>query len=102
MKKRYYRPRNPKSGKPKAKANRLPIQPGVDKALKETFSQIGIPEKAPFTPDPFQLEALEAINASDCLVAAPTGAGKTWIAEQAAKTVLDRGERPGTPPPSRP
>ncbi len=91
MKKRYYRPRKPKSGSPKAQTGRLPIQPGVDKALKKTFSQIGIPEKAPFTPDPFQLEALEAIGTSDCLVTAPTGAGKTWIAEQAAKSVLDRG-----------
>ena len=91
MKKRYYRPRKPKSGKPSSKTSRPPIQPGVDKGLKKTFSQIGVPEKTPFTPDPFQLEALEAIETSDCLVTAPTGAGKTWIAEQAARKVLDRG-----------
>ena len=90
MKKRYYRPKGNPS---KSKRNRRPrpeITPGVDKALKKTFSRIGVPEKTPFTPDPFQLQALEAIETSDCLVTAPTGAGKTWIAEQAARTILEK------------
>ena len=53
------------------------IKPGVDDKLKQVFAQIGVPDKQPFTPDPFQLEALAAIERTDCLVTAPTGAGKT-------------------------
>ena len=93
MKKRYHRSghRKPKSNSSRRRNLHRELTPGVDKALKRTFSQIGVPEKAPFKPDPFQLKALEAIKTSDCLVTAPTGAGKTWIAEQAARTVLENG-----------
>src|SRR5512143_3414256 len=59
------------------------ITPAADASLKRVFAAIGVPESRPFTPDRFQLEALEAIAHSDCLVTAPTGSGKTWIAEQA-------------------
>ncbi|MFZ2633008.1 MAG: DEAD/DEAH box helicase [Desulfosalsimonadaceae bacterium] len=58
------------------------LQAGSDAKLKRIFATIGIPEKKPFVPDPFQLEALSAIEKGDCLVTVPTGAGKTWIAEQ--------------------
>ncbi|HCY85868.1 MAG TPA: ATP-dependent DNA helicase, partial [Desulfobacteraceae bacterium] len=93
MKKRYNRPgRRPSRKKTNGKSDRRPnITPGVDKGLQKIFSQIGVPEKKTFKPDPFQLEALEAIKKADCLVTAPTGAGKTWIAEQAAKEVMDEG-----------
>ncbi|PIE60899.1 MAG: ATP-dependent DNA helicase [Desulfobacterales bacterium] len=67
------------------------LHAGVDKGLKKIFEQIGIPDKAPFKPDPFQVQAIEAIQTSDCLVTAPTGAGKTWIAEQAARSVVEKG-----------
>ena len=60
-----------------------PFTPSADAGLKRVFAQIGVPESQPFTPDPFQLEALDAIPHADCLVTAPTGSGKTWIAEQA-------------------
>ncbi|UCD88445.1 MAG: DEAD/DEAH box helicase [Desulfobacterales bacterium] len=66
-----------------SKKRRFPkIKPGADSSLKTVFASIGIPDKTPFKPDPFQLEALAVIQHSDCLVTAPTGAGKTWIAEQ--------------------
>ncbi|MCF6246345.1 MAG: DEAD/DEAH box helicase [Desulfobacula sp.] len=65
------------------------IKPGADKSLKTIFQKIGIPDKTPFTPDTFQLEAVEAIKRSDCLVTAPTGAGKTWIAQQVAQTIFN-------------
>jgi len=42
-------------------------------------------------PDPFQLKALSAIEASDVLVTAPTGAGKTYIAVEAIDKVFHRG-----------
>jgi len=47
-----------------------------------------------FELDPFQLDAIGAIDAGDSvLVAAPTGAGKTVIAEYAVELALRRGER---------
>ncbi len=47
-----------------------------------------------FQYDPFQLKAIEAINRDkSVLVSAPTGAGKTAIAEHAIERSLARGER---------
>jgi len=54
------------------------------------FAKIGVPGKAEFRPDPFQLDAVSAIRHADCLVSAPTGSGKTWIAIQAIEEVLKR------------
>jgi superfamily II RNA helicase len=59
------------------------MKPGADASLKKVFAGIGVPPDKAFTPDAFQTRALEAVAHSDCLVTAPTGAGKTWIAEQA-------------------
>ena len=66
------------------------MNPGSDKSLKAIFEKIGKPVKSTFIPDLFQLKAIEAINEFDCLVTAPTGAGKTWIAEQAAQQVVNK------------
>lgn len=79
----------------KSKVIRLPqrMKPEADPSLKGVFSRIGRPRETLFVPDPFQMEALEAIEKSDCIVTAPTGAGKTWIAEQAIKKVLSSGGR---------
>lgn len=50
--------------------------------------------KLAFRPDPFQVRAAKAIESgSSVLVAAPTGAGKTLVAEFAAARALARGER---------
>lgn len=47
-----------------------------------------------FGPDAFQLDALEAIDQHvNVLVSAPTGSGKTLIANYAIDRVLERGER---------
>jgi len=69
------------------------IKPGADRRLKTVFSRIGIPEKRPLQPDPFQLKALSAIRHSDCLVSAPTGSGKTWIAIEAIEAIHKNGGR---------
>jgi len=45
-----------------------------------------------FRPSPFQEEALEAVSRGDVIVVAPTGSGKTWIAEQAIKELLSQGK----------
>jgi ATP-dependent RNA helicase HelY len=87
---RSYRRRRPASG---THAERQKLQPGADARLKKVFSRIGVPSRRTFTPDRFQLEALSAIAMADCLVTAPTGAGKTWIAEEAIARVLEGGGR---------
>jgi superfamily II RNA helicase len=67
------------------------LYPGKDPALKQVFAEIGVPESSPFKPDRFQLEALEEVLINDCLVTAPTGAGKTWIAVEAIAKVFAKG-----------
>jgi len=67
--------------------------PAADASLKRIFAAIGVPESRPFAPDRFQLEALGAVAHSDCLVTAPTGSGKTWIAEQAIARLRGQGGR---------
>ncbi len=79
--------------KPGKKHHEKP-KPQAEPVLNGVFSRIGRPETASFfEPDPFQMEALETILNTDCLVTAPTGSGKTWIAEQAIRTVFEKGGR---------
>ena len=48
----------------------------------------------PFTLDPFQVRAMEALEAGESvLVAAPTGSGKTVVAEFAVQRALSRGRK---------
>jgi ATP-dependent RNA helicase HelY len=61
--------------------------------LKRLLEGIGTPPAAPFKPDPFQLEALAALEFEDVLVTAPTGSGKTWIAREEIRRLLNSGER---------
>jgi len=61
--------------------------------LRAILEDVGTPPAAPFIPAPFQEAALAAVRTGDVLVAAPTGSGKTWIAEQAMAEVLARGGR---------
>jgi ATP-dependent RNA helicase HelY len=68
---------------PLKKTREFHLKADADTRLRKIFAEIGVPRDRPFKPDPFQIEALAAIEHSDCLVTAPTGAGKTWIAEQA-------------------
>lgn len=63
------------------------------RAVERLLSGIGVPETRPFRPDPFQLEALAAIETEDVLVTAPTGSGKTWIAREEIRRLLNTGKR---------
>ncbi|MGH9962028.1 MAG: DEAD/DEAH box helicase, partial [Pyrinomonadaceae bacterium] len=63
--------------------------PGVRKLLEG----IGTPEATPFKPDPFQVEALAALEFEDVLVTAPTGSGKTWIAREEIRRLIEAGKR---------
>lgn len=61
---------------------------------RDFLAGLGVPKAEPFNPDPFQLEAIEALqNGEDTLVIAPTGAGKTYVALEAMRTTVERGER---------
>ncbi|MBT7261380.1 MAG: DEAD/DEAH box helicase, partial [Desulfobacula sp.] len=89
MRKRIY-PLKRHDKKLKIKTGIKQMQPGSDKSLKKVFEKIGKPEDNQFVPDPFQIQAIKAIMKSDCLVTAPTGSGKTWIAEQVAQKVIQK------------
>ena len=69
------------------------MKPEIATSLKSTLAQIGKPHPAPFVPDEFQMQALAAIRQNDCLVIAPTGSGKTWIAREAILSVMEKGGR---------
>jgi ATP-dependent RNA helicase HelY len=79
--------------RPRRRVRIPPLRPRAHPSLDEVLAAIGVPPAEPFQPDPFQVEAVEAIERADCLVTAPTGAGKTWIAEQAMARALARGQR---------
>jgi superfamily II RNA helicase len=91
QRRRYGRRPKVRKGKSSYKPRILKIKPGADARLKKVFASIGVPDKTRFQPDQFQVEALSAIQRSDCLVTAPTGAGKTWIAQQAIARIHDKG-----------
>jgi len=82
--KRYGRPSSPKSTDGTYSLK-------IYRSLRPVLDRIRTPEPAPFVPDPFQVEALMEIEASDVLVTAPTGAGKTYIAVEAIDKVFRRG-----------
>lgn len=69
------------------------LTPRQVKAVERLLSGLGVPEPKPFEPDPFQLEALAAIETEDVLVTAPTGSGKTWIAREEIRRLLPLGKR---------
>ena len=89
MKKRFYSSKKSYK-KPYNRQGIKQMKPGSDKSLKHIFATIGVPEKNQFKPDLFQIQALNAIKKSDCLVAAPTGAGKTWIAQQVVQKLIQK------------
>ncbi len=70
-----------------------PLTPRQLRGVERLLSGIGVPEPRPFKPDPFQLEALEAIEHEDVLVTAPTGSGKTWIAREEIRRLLKAGKQ---------
>jgi superfamily II RNA helicase len=61
--------------------------------LRDLLAGIGTPKASPLKPDPFQLEALNALETEDVLVTAPTGSGKTWIAREEIRRLLELGKR---------
>jgi superfamily II RNA helicase len=85
--------RKGKKGRPKRQKDPTRFSPRASRQLKPLLEEIGVPEAAPFVPDPFQLRAVEELQNGDVLVTAATGSGKTWIALRAMEKLLARGER---------
>jgi hypothetical protein len=69
------------------------------RGIAEILRGIGEPPAAPFAPAPFQQAALDALGRGDVLVSAPTGSGKTWIAEQEIARLLGPLPPPRSAPP---
>jgi ATP-dependent RNA helicase HelY len=88
---KYKRTLPSQRGAQRSKHSFTRIKPSADRRLTRVFSKIGIPEQGHFQPDPFQVKALSAIKKTDCLVSAPTGSGKTWIAVEAIDEIHKRG-----------
>src|SRR5258705_4679969 len=69
------------------------VKPGrplpQNRDVKKLLEGIGTPPATPFKPDQFQLEALAALEYEDVLVTAPTGSGKTWIAREEIRRLLE-------------
>ena len=61
--------------------------------VRRLLEGIGTPPRRPFQPDPFQVEALAALEYEDVLVTAPTGSGKTWIAREEIRRLLESGRQ---------
>ncbi|HEV2765092.1 MAG TPA: DEAD/DEAH box helicase, partial [Pyrinomonadaceae bacterium] len=73
--------------------SRVAARAARTRPLRRLLEGIGVPEPAPFRPDPFQVEALAALEHEDVLVTAPTGSGKTWIAREEIRRLLASGKR---------
>lgn len=94
-KSRSQRPEQPleRSGQSSGSDKQVVSNRGHSPELKRLLEGIGTPRVQPFKPDPFQLEALVALEFEDVLVTAPTGSGKTWIAREEIRRLLDTGRR---------
>jgi superfamily II RNA helicase len=69
------------------------VVPPLTRDVKRLLEGIGTPRATPFKPDPFQIEALALLEYEDVLVTAPTGSGKTWIAREEIRRLLNSGRR---------
>ncbi|MGL4208458.1 MAG: DEAD/DEAH box helicase, partial [Candidatus Adiutrix sp.] len=63
----------------------------ISAKVNKSLAQIGVPDNLPFVADYFQQKAVQLVQDGDVIVSAPTGSGKTWIAEQAISQQLARG-----------
>jgi ATP-dependent RNA helicase HelY len=85
--------RNQKASHPNAEKQHTEI-PAPSHEARKLLEGIGTPPTAVlFKADPFQLEALAALEFEDVLVTAPTGSGKTWIAREEIRRLIGAGKR---------
>ncbi len=90
----YIRREHSHAGRKSGRAEtRIFMKPEIESSLKSVLAKIGKPHPTPFVPDAYQIRALAAIRQNDCLVIAPTGSGKTWIAREAMLSVIEKAGR---------
>ncbi len=58
-------------------------------SLAAWLEGLGVPPPQPFIPDPWQEEALAALDETDVVVSVPTGSGKTYVAVEAARRAME-------------
>ena len=63
------------------------MEPAV--SLTTWLEGLGVPAPQPFVADPWQKEALSALGETDVVISVPTGSGKTYVAIEAARLVMD-------------
>src|SRR5688572_16324844 len=90
MRRNYHKTKRAPARRPERPPAHPPVNPS---GLKKLLEGIGTPRRAPFKPDPFQVEALAMLEYEDVLVTAPTGSGKTWIAREEIRRLLTAGRR---------
>jgi superfamily II RNA helicase len=66
-----------------------PESSGPALSLATWLEGIGVPPPQPFVADPWQEEALTALNERDVVVSVPTGSGKTYVAVEAARRAME-------------
>src|SRR6478752_1753752 len=96
MPKNRWGKRSNRSRPPERKRRPAPVREAPlshSREVKKLLQGIGTPAPTPFKPDPFQLEALGMLEYEDVLVTAPTGSGKTWIAREEIRRLLNAGKR---------
>ncbi len=71
---------------------RKPSRPQLETMTTDFLRGLGEPAPSALVPSPFQEEALELVTQGDVIVTAPTGSGKTWIAERAIEKHLWHGK----------
>lgn len=89
----YHKRTQSKRSGPTKRPPPVEFKPRINRKLRPILAGVGVPEQTPFVPDPFQVEAVEELISGDVVVSAPTGSGKTWIAEQAIERTLAAGGR---------
>ena len=95
-KNRFHRPKQETEAARKTHIVKMPTDaepPSQSREVRRLLEGIGTPAGGSFKPDPFQLEALAAVEFEDVLVTAPTGSGKTWIAREEIRRLLEAGRR---------
>lgn len=89
-------PTSPHIHRPPASAHKKRSIQGAEPESSESsvslsgwLEGIGVPPPQPFVPDPWQSEALSALNETDVVISVPTGSGKTYVAVEAARRAME-------------
>lgn len=69
-----------------------PPRPAADAppatTIEALLQDIGVPPQQPFTPDPWQQEAVDLLATGNVILSVPTGSGKTYVAVEAMRRAI--------------